>query len=430
MSGNFCFEKMQYKKGGILLQTGKKGEYTVKNKKAFIFSVIAVSCLAGVFFALFFQKSPYSKMKPLNSVKEMTTEFVSVSSAKTENTVTELTPDILKEGTLVFSEISVLELNGPMEQKKEIINSAVLSPVKTNHPVLDNLIEQRFASTVNTLPDTFSKAKFCYDWLLENTKFSGGTVNMQNMYAFLGECDYNSTDAAVVYDAYRMLLTGQGVCDNYASALTVLYRYIGLNAFPVYGKAVLEDGNCNNHVWVAVEINGKFYCFDPQIEAAATRNGIYNYALFCIDAAKIPFYTDYSLTESSAAFGNFSLRQPMQAVCTVGQSAYTPIVYIPAEVNAYGEVVKKVMTVSDKPNGDVPITVSVCGGAQPYHCTVKAELQQNGQCITAEILENDSVTDSVTFCCKTPQNAEYNYITVRITDCEGRNLVVVFMPQQ
>lgn len=389
---------------------------------------VCVLCVLTVFFVAGFIKPPYSKGGKALTTAESVSEISRPEVTDTKNPVLELTPAILKEGQLVFSDISVSELNRQMEQKKEILNAAALSPTKTNHSVLDTLVENRFGKELDSLPDTFSKAKYCYDWLLENTKFSGGMVNMQNMYAFLGECDYNSTDAAVVYDAYRILLTGQGVCDNYASALTVLYRYIGLNAFPVHGKAVLENGNRDNHVWVCVEINGLYYCFDPQIEAAAARNSTHNYALFCVDGEKIPFYTEYSLTESDAAFGDFSFRQPMQVVCSVGPVEYTPIVYIPADVNAYGDVVKKVITKSAQPNTDAPITVSVCGGVQPYYCTVKAEYRQNGETVTTEVLSNATVTDSVTFCCKTPQNAEYNCITARITDSEGRNLSVEFLP--
>lgn len=397
----------------------------MKKKRALWICSACLFCAVTIFFIAGFKKSPYSKGGKAHTTAETATEISRGDVTDTENPVLELTPVILKEGTSVFSEFSVSEINRQLEQKKEILNAAALSPTKTNHPVLDALVEQRFGSDLDSLPDTFSKAKYCYDWLIENTQFGGGTVNMQNMYVFLDDCDYSGTDGTVVYDAYRILLTGQGVCDNYASALTVLYRYIGLEAYIVHGKAVLANGTLTNHVWVVANINNTLYWFDPQIETSAAHKNSCKYALFCALPDSLPFYTDYSIPESCNAYHGFQLQNPMQVCCTLGTVSTATFTYKPGKVNAYGGVVQKITIPSGIPDGELPITLSLSGGAPPYQCTVQAEYRQNGKVVTQELLSTKTVTDTVMIPFTKPQGAQLRSIIVRTRDTSGRNLVCI-----
>ncbi len=397
----------------------------MKKKRALLILSVCLLCAVTIFFIAGFKKSPHSKGGKAHTSAATVTEISRGDVADTENPVLELTPVILKEGTSVFSEFSVSEINRQLEQKKEILNAAALSPTKTNHPVLDTLVEKRFGEDLDSLPDTFSKAKFCYDWLVENTQFGGGAVNMQNMYVFLDDCDYGGVDGTVVYDAYRILLTGQGVCDNYASALTVLYRYIGLEAYIVHGKVVLANGTLTNHVWVAVNINNTFYWFDPQIETSAAQKSGCKYALFCVLPDTLPFYTDYSITESCNAYHGFQLQSPMQVCCTLGTVSTATFAYKPGKVNAYGDVVQKSTIPACMPDGELPITLSLSGGAPPYQCTVQAEYRQNGKAGTQELLPTKTVTDTVTIPFTKPQGAQLRCITVRTRDASGRNLVCI-----
>lgn len=421
----FCFVNLQDEKSGILFKTGIKGEIFVKKKRALLILSACLLCAVTIFFIAGFKKPPYSKGGKTLTTAETERESAQSDVSKAENPVLELTPAILKEGSAVFSEFSVSELCKQMEQKKEILNDAVLSPTKTNHPVLDALIENRFGKDLDSLPDTFSKAKFCYDWLVENTQFGGGTVNMQNMYVFLEDCDYADADGTVVYDAYRILLTGQGVCDNYASALTVLYRYIGLEAYIVHGKAILANGTLTNHVWVAVNINDTFYWFDPQVETSAAQKNDCKYVLFCVLPDALPFYTNYSIPESCNAYHGFQLQSPMQVCCTLGTVSKATFTYKPGEVNAYGDVIQKISVAVDASDSGFPITLSLNGGTPPYQCAAQAEYRQNGKAVTQELLPTKTVTDTVTIPFAKPQGAQIQCITVRTRDASGRNLVCV-----
>ncbi|MGN0519716.1 MAG: transglutaminase domain-containing protein [Candidatus Fimenecus sp.] len=395
-------------------------------KKLRIFCIaVGISCVVLLLIGAGLKKFSLSKLDAENIAKPETLGTEANTAVQLKNTILELSPSNLKGGTAVFSDISDSELKMQLDHKKDILNSVELSPTKTNHPLLDNLIEQRFSTNLQALPDTFSKAKFCYDWLLQNSNFGGGTVNMQDMYVFLGDCDYCGTDGAVVYDAYRMLLTGQGVCDNYASALTVLFRYIGLDAFAVHGKVQLANESLTNHVWVAVQINDTFYWFDPQVEAAATANGCCVYALFCADAENLPFYRTYDLAESCAAYHGFSLCRPLQVIFTAVGKTSEAFVYHPGEVNAYGDVVATMPLYFEVIDKTVPIELEICGGTAPYQCSIQSDYIQDGQRETVAVLENTQTNGKISTRWSPPPNAEIDSMVIRICDSEGRNLVCV-----
>lgn len=396
----------------------------MKNRKYILYISFFICIFSMLFIGLLLEK-PLSYKAELTSTPVTVTSASSVKTASTElNPITELTPNNLKHGTEIFSDS---ELSPHLEQKKEILNSSVLSPKKTEHPILDKLVEQRFSEPLAECPDTFSKAMYCYDWLVENCTFGGGTVHMQDMYVFLGDCDYDGTDGTVVYDAYRILLTGQGVCDNYASALTVLYRYIGLEAYTVHGKAVLADETLMNHVWVAVKIGDEFYFFDPQVENAASKNGACTYALFCVDADELSYCTAYDLEKSTVEFHEFVCCAPLQAVCSVAKNRSEALSYYPKDVDAYGSVTRTYKIGYDVNNGAVPIEIDICGGNMPYNCTVKVEYVENGQ-FKSDILVQNSAVDSTLSTDWTPHDDTQAYrIAAEISDATGRNLTCILL---
>lgn len=404
-----------------------KGEYIVKKRLAALHITLLICTLVVLFVGANSKKPLHSKVKNETDITETQTEVPRICNENADSQVMELTPIFLKDGVAFFSEISDPELNETLAIKKNILNAAVLHPQKTNHPILDAMIEQRFSVDLQALPDTFSKAKYCYDWLLKNGAFGGGTVKMQDMYVFLGNCDYCGADGTLVYDAYRMLLTGQGVCDNFASALTVLFRYIGLEAYPVHGKAVLSDGTITNHVWVAVQTEGQFYFFDAQIENAAYKDGRCQYNLFCTAETAVPFYTAYDLKESVRAYHGFSLCTPLQAVCKIASVSTDPILYFPGDVNAYGAAVKSAELNLAVEKQEIPIEITVNGGVSPYRCTIKSEFTRNGEKCVATIQNTEEITNQISAIWSAPSNAENTRFIIEITDSEGRNLVCILL---
>lgn len=135
----------------------------MKNKSLPILVTVVFFGAVIVFFIAGFKKSPYSMASSAQTSSASALELSSDVTANAKNYVTKLSPSVLKGGAAVFTQFSVSELNQQFAQKKEILNAAALSPTVTNHPILDSLIEQKFAQALSELPDTFSKAKYYYD---------------------------------------------------------------------------------------------------------------------------------------------------------------------------------------------------------------------------------------------------------------------------
>ena len=396
----------------------------MKNRKCILCFSFFICILAMLFIGLAIEKSLSDKAESTNIPVTVTTAAADKSASIEQNLITELTPNNLKYGTEIFSD---LELNSCLNRKKEILNSAALSPKKTGHPLLDNMVQQRFFEALANCPDTFSKAKYCYDWLIENCTFGGGTVQMQNMYVFLGDYDYDGTDGAVVYDAYRILLTGQGVCDNYASALSVLYRYIGLESYIVHGKAVLTDETLTNHVWVAVKIGNSYYFFDPQVETSASKSKNCSYALFCADANGLSYCTAYDLEKSISEYHGFECCASLQADCSISSTQSEAFVYRPGDVNAYGSVTR-ISKLDYHLNGDtVPIKIDICGGKMPYRCTVKVEYIENGQIRSNILVQNCEVNSTLSTDWTPCKDVATFRISPEILDATGRNLTCILI---
>ncbi len=394
----------------------------MKNRKHILYALFFIGVFSVLLIGALLVKPLYNNAEPTSTLDTATNAANEKSTSTVQNPITELTPNNLKHGAEIFSDS---EITTRLEQKKEILNSAALSPSGTAHPILENLVQNRFSEPLAECPDTFSKAKYCYDWLVENCTFGGGTVQMQDMYVFLGDCDYDGTDGTVVYDAYRILLTGQGVCDNYASALTVLYRYIGLEAYTVHGKAVLSDESLTNHVWVTVKIGDAFYFFDPQVENAASKNGACSYTLFCADADELPYCTAYDLEQSRLEYHGFICCAPLQAVCSVAQNRSEPLSYYPKDVDTYGSVTRTYKIGYDLNGDTVPIEIDISGGNMPYRCTVKVEYVEQGQFKSDILVESSEVSSSLSADFTPRDDAQAYRVAAEISDATGRNLTCI-----
>ena len=78
-----------------------------------------------------------------------------------------------------------------------------------------------------------------------------------------------------------VLLFGVGMCEDYAAALTVLLRAMGLRAQYVPGLTYAADGSgFVDHAWVTAEVDGLWYHLDVQLEQNITRQGRIRYRYF------------------------------------------------------------------------------------------------------------------------------------------------------
>ena len=93
---------------------------------------------------------------------------------------------------------------------------------------------------VNASWSDFEKVLFVHDYLVKNFRY---------------DPDYLTSKEDTVYDAYRFMKTGKGVCQAYTLLAIELFNRLGINS----GSVVSID---MNHVWNCVELDGKWYHLD------------------------------------------------------------------------------------------------------------------------------------------------------------------------
>lgn len=70
------------------------------------------------------------------------------------------------------------------------------------------------------------------------------------------------------------------MCEDYAAALTLLLRGMGLEAQYVPGLTYSAEGNLVDHAWTMVKIDGVWYHLDSQLEDNISRRGSVRYRYF------------------------------------------------------------------------------------------------------------------------------------------------------
>lgn len=89
----------------------------------------------------------------------------------------------------------------------------------------------------------YERALYLYDWLLTHVAYTERETYDQTAYAALCE--------------------GQAVCGGIADAYVCLLERGGIPARTVTGTSVSSDGTSERHAWVAAELDGAVYYFDP-----------------------------------------------------------------------------------------------------------------------------------------------------------------------
>ncbi len=153
------------------------------------------------------------------------------------------------------------------ENLRQILNSAILNPTKTNDPVIDAKVQEIFADVITSDMDNYEKVYACYDWIIKNAsyRYEGGYTGEWN----LTSVSYaNLRDRQVVSFSYPIFIgkggSRYGTCINYASAFTVLTRALGYESYRVGGETIRADGSYGEHYWTVIKIDGIWYNFDPQ----------------------------------------------------------------------------------------------------------------------------------------------------------------------
>ena len=144
------------------------------------------------------------------------------------------------------------------------------------HPYLQKLAASIAGELVSPEMSEYEKTKAAFDYII--THVSMGEPIGQQLWRIHG-----GGDAPIPFIEQRALSPlrfGVGMCEDYAAALTLLLREMGLSAEYVPGLTFSAEGHLVDHAWTMVQIDGVWYHLDSQLEDNISRRGSVRYKYF------------------------------------------------------------------------------------------------------------------------------------------------------
>lgn len=181
-----------------------------------------------------------------------------------------LPSDSLDEKTAIFQAAS--SLAGPVAEpeKSEETGHSLF------HPYLGELTAGIAAEISTPQMGEYEKTKAAFDYMITHVSM-GEPIGLE-----LWRVHGGGTEAIpfVEQRAISPLRFGVGMCEDYAAALTLLLREMGLEAQYVPGLTYSAEGNLVDHAWTLVKIDGVWYHLDSQLEDTISRRGSVRYKYF------------------------------------------------------------------------------------------------------------------------------------------------------
>lgn len=120
--------------------------------------------------------------------------------------------------------------------------------------------------------EDYERALYLYDWLLEHVRYVPRETYDQTAYAAVCE--------------------GEAVCGGISDAYVYLLERGGIPARVVTGTSLSADGTADSHAWVAAELDGAVYYFDPtwdlqDDESEAALPGYLSHTWFALTAERM-----------------------------------------------------------------------------------------------------------------------------------------------
>ena len=278
----------------------------------------------------------------------------------------------------------------PENDARNLLNSVELHPQRTGYAELDALMESILAPY--RYSDTYTKVKGAYVWLIRNIHYSWNPYSQHYAPAYdcfkvIHNLTYEkylqeSAPFEVCNRSYHAMMYHEGVCYDYAAAMALLMRYIGIDAFVHTGTFLLEQADRQpcHHGWTEALINGKYYIIDPQREYRLSNNG---------RGSKI--YDEYFLIPLS---NGWRYSAPEYAINAARDAKFLPV----AAERAHGYRVIAQSTSSGKAfgsefyRGGDEVTV----GVKPLgDCPFVGWFDEDGQLVSEELSYTFTVTDDV-----------------------------------
>ena len=166
---------------------------------------------------------------------------------------------------------------------RSLLDQQSLYPQRTGWLELDLLIES-ILNGAGESADTYTKLRYAYDYLVKEVTYSwegysyrSASVKAYNSvtgYDYLSSMTYEDGLQKSIPDdmanrTYHILKYKKGVCYDYAIAMAVIARYIGIESYVETGLFIFEDtsNGAGHHGWTLLELGGNTYVFDPQRDA-------------------------------------------------------------------------------------------------------------------------------------------------------------------
>ena len=135
-----------------------------------------------------------------------------------------------------------------------------------------------------------------YLWLIENVYFAD-PVGLDS-WRYHGDPD--TPPPYLENRALSPLRFGVGSCEDFAAAMAVLLRRLGYKAQYVSGLTISIEGDFVDHAWTVVQLDGRWYHLDPQLEQNVAKSGRVSFRYFLRDDRTM--LADHRWGESLAAY--------------------------------------------------------------------------------------------------------------------------------
>ena len=147
---------------------------------------------------------------------------------------------------------------------------------KQLHPYLEELVDGIVTQIYTPGMSEYERTKAAFDYMVEHTILDEPIgLDLWRVHG--------GGDQPIPYLQQRALSPlrfGVGMCEDYAAALTLLLRGMGLEAQYVPGLTYSVEGNLVDHAWTVVRIDGVWYHLDSQLEDNISRHGSIRYRYF------------------------------------------------------------------------------------------------------------------------------------------------------
>ena len=160
----------------------------------------------------------------------------------------------------------------------ESIPAQQTEPASSNeiHPYIKNRL-QEIAQEIST-PEMseYDRTKAAFDYVLDH--MTRGEAVGQEIWRL--HSDRPDPVPYLEQRALSPLCFGVGMCEDYAAALTLLLREMGLEAEYVPGLLYTVEGDLADHAWTVVKIDGTWYHLDSHLEDYISRGRTVRYRYF------------------------------------------------------------------------------------------------------------------------------------------------------